>query len=80
MYWLVTVQPDVNSVDGWKYSYGDQLGLTAVNFADSETGPWVTLTTTASAFRIDGAVPEPSTLTLVAASLVMGLRALRRLQ
>jgi hypothetical protein len=77
-YWLVAVQPDVNSVDGWKYSYGDQLGLSAVNFLDSQTGPWITLTTTVSAFRIDGTVPEPSTLMLAAGSLMAGLRALRR--
>jgi hypothetical protein len=74
-YWLAAVQTDTNSVDGWTYSYGDQLGLSAVNFAGSPTGPWVALTTTLSAFRVDAATPEPTSLLLMCtvAAAIIGL-------
>jgi len=65
-YWLVAWEPDSKTEQVWLFSYQDQSALIAFNHLGSPTGPWIgPLLQTENAFRIDGAVPEPSILLML---------------
>jgi len=77
-YWLVAVEPDPNTQQGWFLSYGDQPGTVAYNEAGSPTGPWSTIDTPLNAFQLD--TPEPGTLlALIPGLLGMGYGLRRKL-
>jgi len=71
-YWLVALEPDPNTQQGWFLSYGDQLGTVAYNEAGSPTGPWSTADgIPLNGFQID--TPEPATwLVLIPGLLGVG--------
>jgi hypothetical protein len=81
-YWLVALQPDVNSSDAWFLSNGD-TGTNAANVFGSSTGPWtIEPGDRISAFQVDGTapgVPEPSTWAMMALGFgLMGLLGYRK--
>ena len=78
-YWLVAVEPDPNTQQGWFLSYGDQLGTVAYNEAGSPTGPWSTADgIPLNGFQLD--TPEPATwLVLIPGLLGVGYGLRRRL-
>lgn len=76
-YWLVAVEPDPNTQQGWFLSYGDQLGTVAYNEAGSATGPWSTADDIPlNGFQID--TPEPSSLLIILSGLASAGYGLRR--
>lgn len=82
-YWLVALQPDMNSLDDWFYSNGDTGGV-AFNPSGDVAGPWaVAPDQPISAFRVDGAAPaapEPATAWLMGLGLAavwVGRRVIR---
>ncbi len=75
-YWLVAVEPNPNSSQGWFFSYGDQQGNIAYNLAGSATGPWSGLPYFEEAFQVD--TPEPGTLLVLVPGLLMAGYGFRR--
>jgi len=78
-YWLVAVEPDPNTQQGWFLSYNDQAGTIAYNEDGSPTGPWSTADgIPLNGFQID--TPEPATwLVLIPGLLGAGYGLRRRL-
>ena len=75
-YWLVAVESDPNSSQGWFFSNGDQQGNIAYNLNGSATGPWSELSYTLEAFQID--TPEPNSLLIILSGLASAGYGLRR--
>jgi len=76
-YWLVAVEPDPNTQQGWFLSYEDQLGNVAYNEIGSPTGPWsVADGIPLNGFQID--TPEPATWLVLMPGLLGAGYGLRR--
>lgn len=69
-YWLVAQMTDPATEQTWDFAYQDNIGNLAFNQVGSITGPWSTFSGTDVAFRIDSAVPEPSSFMLLGAGLL----------
>lgn len=83
-YWIVAVEADAGSQQGWQHSYNDQQGSFAYNSIGSPTGPWNPFDNqTLAGFRVDGdngidPVPEPGTVLMLGSGVVAALAGLRR--
>jgi hypothetical protein len=78
MYWLVAVETDPGTEQGWNFAYNDPTNNLAFNELGSATGPWTQFSDNDVAFQINGTVPDAgSTITLLGLAS-LGLVALRR--
>jgi hypothetical protein len=72
-YWLVAVEPNSSTLDGWFYTYNDTTTNLALGTFGSPTGLTVTPDSSQSAFQIDSssstATPEPSSFLLLGSGL-----------
>ena len=74
MYWLVAVETDPATFQGWNFAYTDPNNNIAFNLSGSATGPWNQFFGTDVAFQINGttSVPESgSSFLLLGASLLV---------
>ncbi|HEY5036782.1 MAG TPA: PEP-CTERM sorting domain-containing protein [Chthoniobacterales bacterium] len=69
-YWLVAQETDPGTEQAWDYAFNDATNNVAFDQTGSVTGPWTTFNGTDVAFRINSAVPEPSSFMLLAAGLL----------
>ena len=78
-YWLVAVQPDAATSQGWLYSYNDVAANIAVDHTGSPTGLVAAGSQKGNGFEIDGAAtPEPSSFLLLGSGLAGLAGMLRR--
>lgn len=70
-YWLVAVEPDSSTMDGWFLTYNDTISSHATGTSGSPTGLTVYPDAAESAFQIDSSspVPEPSSFLLLGSGL-----------